>query len=70
MFVKCDVSNVESVKAAAEACESKFGVVDILINNAGIVTGKKLLDNTEKGIEKTYAVNAISHACILIYFYI
>lgn len=39
-----------------------MGDVDILINNAGIVTGKKLLENTEKGIERTFAINSIAHA--------
>lgn len=38
-----------------------MGDVDILINNAGIVSGKKLLDNNIKLIEKTIAVNTTSH---------
>lgn len=33
----------------------------MLINNAGIVSGKKLLENSEKLIEKTIAVNTVSH---------
>lgn len=55
------MSSVESVKLAAEAAKEKFGEVNLLINNAGIVSGKKLLDNTEKMIEKTIAVNCTSH---------
>jgi all-trans-retinol dehydrogenase (NAD+) len=35
--------------------------VDILINNAGIVSGKKILDITERDLKKTFDVNAISH---------
>jgi len=38
-----------------------FGPVDILINNAGIVSGKKLLENSNFMIEKTIAVNCTSH---------
>jgi len=59
--IYCDVSNLESVKECAEISRKTYGAVDILINNAGIVSGKKLLDNNEKLIEKTLHVNTISH---------
>jgi all-trans-retinol dehydrogenase (NAD+) len=49
--VICDVSNPENVAKAAEEARTAFGVVDILINNAGIVSGKKILDNTEQKIQ-------------------
>ena len=57
----CDVSNYELVKECAEKCKKAYGDVDILINNAGIVSGKKILENNEKLIEKTLHVNTISH---------
>ena len=34
--VKCDISSLEQVKAAAEDILARFGRVDILVNNAGI----------------------------------
>lgn len=34
--VPCDVSNLQSVEAAAKHVESSFGRLDILVNNAGI----------------------------------
>ena len=34
--VKCDISNNEEVKAAAQQVMDRFGRVDILVNNAGI----------------------------------
>ena len=37
---KCDMSNLESIKQGAETARSAFGDVHILINNAGIVSGK------------------------------
>ena len=37
------------------------GDIQILINNAGIVTGKKLLDCPDELMEKTVQVNTISH---------
>lgn len=38
-----------------------MGKVDILINNAGIVTCRTLLDLPDKAIENTYNVNILSH---------
>jgi len=60
--IYCDVSDVQSVKDAAKIARETFGDVEILINNAGIVSGKKLLETSEKMIEKTLQVNTISHA--------
>jgi NAD(P)-dependent dehydrogenase (short-subunit alcohol dehydrogenase family) len=40
----CDVSKPENVYAVAKDVKSTVGTVDILMNNAGIVMGKELLD--------------------------
>ena len=37
------------------------GQVDILINNAGIVTGKKFLQCSDSMIQKTMEVNIMAH---------
>ena len=60
--IHCNVTVIENVKEAAVKAQEKFGDVTILINNAGIVTGKKLLETNEKLIETTIAVNTTSHA--------
>ena len=39
-IIKLDVSSREMVSSVASECIKKFGSVDILINNAGIVLGK------------------------------
>ncbi|XP_065079545.1 farnesol dehydrogenase-like [Ochlerotatus camptorhynchus] len=48
--VKCDVSKEEDILQTFKWVEEKFGGVDVLINNAGIVRQMELLDadNTEK----------------------
>lgn len=56
-----DVTDRHAVYAAAERVREEIGVVDVLINNAGIVTGKSFLDLPDEMIEKTFQVNAISH---------
>lgn len=37
--VQADVTSKDSMAAAAEAAEARFGGIDILVNNAGIFTG-------------------------------
>ncbi len=50
-----DITDVAGVNRAAK----DSGVVDVVINNAGIVAGKHLLDSTEESIRRTYEVNAL-----------
>ncbi len=51
-----DVTDREAVAAAAD----QTGAVDVLVNNAGIVTGKRLLDAADEEIERTFAVNTLA----------
>ena len=39
--------------------------MNILINNAGIVTGKKFLEASDESIERTIAVNTMAHFWVL-----
>ena len=41
MAVQCDVSKEDSVKAAVQAVLDRFGTVDVLVNNAGILLALK-----------------------------
>lgn len=60
-FFKCDMSKLESIKAGAETARAAFGAVTILINNAGIVSGKSTLELSDPMIDLTMRVNTISH---------
>ena len=51
-----DVTDREAVKAAAAVADP----VDVLINNAGVVSGRKLLDATDQDIERTMNVNVMA----------
>jgi all-trans-retinol dehydrogenase (NAD+) len=56
----CDVSDRATVARQAKALVKKLGPVDILINNAGIVSGKKLLEIQDEKIIQTVNVNLLS----------
>jgi all-trans-retinol dehydrogenase (NAD+) len=56
----CDVSDRQAVARVAAETTAASGPVDILINNAGIVIGKFLLDLTDEQIERTFKVNALA----------
>lgn len=45
----------------ANIARAAFGPVTMLINNAGIVSGKTTLELSDSMIEKTMQVNTISH---------
>ncbi|MDR1024382.1 MAG: SDR family oxidoreductase [Treponema sp.] len=55
----CDISNRQEVYAQAERLTGEMGPVDILINNAGIVQGKPMLETPDDLIEKTMRVNVL-----------
>ena len=59
--VKCDVTSIDDISKAAKEARDAFGEVTILINNAGIVSGKKILEISHKMAEKTLQVNTLSH---------
>lgn len=60
-----DVTDRNKVYSEAEKVKREVGKVTYLVNNAGIVSGKLLCDIPDEMIEKTFAVNAISHYWIL-----
>lgn len=50
--VKCDVNDLEEVKAALDTVLAEFGKVDILINNAGGGTSMPILEMTDEAYFK------------------
>lgn len=55
--IKCDVSSQEQVKAMIESVISKFGRIDVLVNNAAIAVSNLLTDITEKEWDDLFSVN-------------
>ncbi|KAF7332295.1 hypothetical protein MKEN_00110700 [Mycena kentingensis (nom. inval.)] len=60
-FYKCDVSNWEEVDAVSKKIIEEIGQPTILINNAGVVQGKLLLDLTPEDVKQTFNVNTLAH---------
>ncbi|XP_064597314.1 epidermal retinol dehydrogenase 2-like [Liolophura sinensis] len=56
----CDVGDRAEVYRVAALVKEEVGPVSILVNNAGIVTGKKLLDCSDDDITKTFQVNLLA----------
>ncbi|GAB1606689.1 epidermal retinol dehydrogenase 2 isoform X2 [Argonauta hians] len=56
-----DLSDKEQIYETAEKVTDEVGMVHILINNAGIVTGKKFMQCPDELIQKTMEVNTMAH---------
>ena len=56
-FYQCDVTNKRQVQKQVKIAQKEMGRVDILINNAGYVSGGDLLDHPIEDWEKTIDVN-------------
>ncbi|CAG8684722.1 3242_t:CDS:2, partial [Acaulospora morrowiae] len=59
-YYECDVSKFENVQSVARKIVEDVGHPTILINNAGIVKGKTILDESEAEILETISTNLLS----------
>ena len=53
-----DVSNVDQIQETANKVKQEIGVVDVVINNAGIIIGKYFSEQSVSDISKTMDINA------------
>ncbi|PGH15144.1 hypothetical protein AJ80_05656 [Polytolypa hystricis UAMH7299] len=61
-YFHCDICSPEAVaKAAADIRATVGGDPSILINNAGVLKGKTILEGTEELTRQTFEVNTLSH---------
>jgi all-trans-retinol dehydrogenase (NAD+) len=56
----CDVSNRREVYRIAGEVKARVGPVDIVVNNAGIISGRRLLEIPDERIEAVFGVNALA----------
>lgn len=58
---KVDVSNRQRIYETADRVKQEAGTVYMVVNNAGIVSGKDFLELTDEAIERTMNVNTMAH---------
>jgi len=58
---KCDITDRKEVYDLAKKISQDIGDVTILVNNAGTVTGKNIMECSDEQILNTFQVNTISH---------
>ncbi len=56
----CDVRDADAVRRTAERVRREVGDPMILVNNAGVVSGARLLDLPEEDIRRTFDVNVLA----------
>jgi len=56
-FIECDLSSINSVRKAVEMIRQRYTRIDVLINNAGMITQHKQM--SVDGIEMTFATNHV-----------
>ena len=60
LFIRCDVTNADDCRRAVRQTAEKFGRLDILFNNAGIIRRSTLLEISEAEWDRVMAVNVKS----------
>ncbi len=58
-YIKGDLSSLREIENMGNLIKEKYDKIDVLINNAGIFSHKKII--TEDGFELTFQVNYLSH---------
>ncbi|KAH6887765.1 hypothetical protein B0T10DRAFT_530139 [Thelonectria olida] len=60
-FFQVDVTSPDAVHETAEKIRHEFGDPTVLINNAGIVSGKTILDIPHGQLKRMFDVNILAH---------
>jgi 3-oxoacyl-[acyl-carrier protein] reductase len=57
LAAKADISDADSVRRMFDAAEAAFGGVDVLVNNAGVMTLASIADSDDASFDRHIAVN-------------
>ena len=57
LFVKCDVGDEAAIKATVDAALAKWGKIDVVINDAAMMTFKKIVDLSAEEWDRVMQVN-------------
>lgn len=57
IFAKCDVGNPDEIKAAIRTTVDKWGKIDVVVNDAAMMTFKPIVDLPDEEFDKVLNVN-------------
>lgn len=57
----CIANEYSFIQSSFEQVRQEVGDVTILVNNAGVVSGKKFFQNSDEMIDLTFKVNTVAH---------
>lgn len=60
-FYHCDVGDHEQVERVWRRVVKDVGTPTVLINNAAVVNGKGLMEQSSEEVERTFRINTLSH---------
>lgn len=60
LFIQHDVTNEQNWEQVVEQTLSKFGAIDVLVNNAGITMSKSILDTSLDDYRRILEINQVS----------
>ncbi|KAJ5170716.1 Short-chain dehydrogenase/reductase SDR [Penicillium coprophilum] len=60
-YYECDITSASNIADVASKVRASFGRPSILINNAGICTGKTILKTTPAQTRRMFEVNTLAH---------
>ena len=58
-IILADLASIEQIRSAAERVNKEYPKIDVLVNNAGLMTDNKR-NTTEDGFEMTFGVNHLA----------
>ncbi|MFY0525056.1 SDR family oxidoreductase [Archangium gephyra] len=58
-LMRCDLGSLESIRTFAREFQARHSALDVLINNAGVITTKR--ETTRDGFESQLGVNHLGH---------
>src|SRR5688572_20286062 len=58
LFIRLDVSDEVQWKKLVDETLARWGRIDVLVNNAGIVMAKSIVDTTKEEFERVLSINA------------
>lgn len=60
-FYQCDISQWSAVEKVAKQIVEEIGHPTVIVNNAGVVQGKTLIELEEADVQQTMGVNVLGH---------